>query len=77
MSAIFIVKYAGSPLRLGRPVKLVSEDQATPFTSEADAWTAIREYNLTPKLCSVIPWPVESLPRTPLDPLNQTTQQKN
>ena len=53
MSAIFIIKYSGQPLRVA-DLTLVPTIQATQFTSEADAWYAAAHANLNPTLCQVV-----------------------
>lgn len=54
MSASFIIKYGGPPLRLPEKTS-VKESQATPFASEADAWYAAYQAGLTSHLCAVVP----------------------
>jgi hypothetical protein len=54
MSAIFIIKYSGQPLRVP-DMTLVPAREATQFTSEADAWRAAHENHLAPELCRVVP----------------------
>lgn len=62
MSASFIIKYAGTPIRFTRSfAETVTEEKATQFTSEAEGWRATRENNLTFAHCEVVP-------------LNQTTK---
>ena len=62
MSAVFIVKCLLAPIRFvertsARAVFEVaaSEQRATPFVSEADAWLAIHQYGLKPDQCQVVP----------------------
>jgi hypothetical protein len=45
MSAQFILEYAGWPMSVPS-LKLVTEDRATVFTSEADAWLAAHQTGL-------------------------------
>lgn len=60
MSATFILEYGGMPVRFAkdgceRPIhQLVRDGQGTVFTSEAEAWRAAYQNNLTPGLCRVV-----------------------
>ncbi|MDE2098212.1 MAG: hypothetical protein KGL39_13235 [Patescibacteria group bacterium] len=54
MSAVFIVKYAGWPIRLPS-LDLTTPDRASQFISEADAWTEVHRANIDPRHCSVVP----------------------
>jgi hypothetical protein len=55
MSAIYIIKYAGAPLRFNRKfAQTCTVEEACQFTSEAEAWKQIYESNLTPKNCAVV-----------------------
>ncbi|MDE2020817.1 MAG: hypothetical protein KGJ13_10820 [Patescibacteria group bacterium] len=53
MSAIFIVKYAGWPIRLPS-LDLTTPDRASQFISEADAWTEVHRANIDPHHCRVV-----------------------
>jgi hypothetical protein len=62
MSAIFIIKYAGAPLRFApRFQETVREDEATQFTSVGDAWREIYEQGLAAKHCEVVPLKTETI----------------
>lgn len=58
MSAHFFLKFRGQYVRItylaGKTVaQLVDSKQATPFTSEADAWTAACQHHLQSDWCEV------------------------
>lgn len=51
----YIVQYAGASIRFSDGIALAeSEDTATRFACEADAWQAIFRYRLTSKYCKVV-----------------------
>ena len=60
MSAQLIVEYGGCPVRFTTEVgewlrtDLVTEREATMFSSHADVWYAVRHGNLNPKRCRVV-----------------------
>lgn len=64
MSARFIVKFQGAPIRFFPydEAKVVFEalardcaDEATPFTSMSEGWVAVRKYRLNDLYCEVVP----------------------
>jgi hypothetical protein len=54
MSAVFIIHYAGRPLRVETRCQ-VSADEASQFSCEADAWYAAYQAGLPAHLCDVLP----------------------
>ena len=54
MSGVFIVVYAGAPIRLPN-LDLTTRGRASQFISQADAWFEIYRANLNPRHCRVEP----------------------
>lgn len=55
MSAIYIVQYAGAPLRFTRQfAQVCTVTEASQFTSEAEAWLKCQAANLCLKHCAVV-----------------------
>lgn len=60
MSGVFYLTFLGRPVKLhfqaGKTIAdLADEKSATPFTSEAEAWTAAVQHHLQPDHCDVVP----------------------
>jgi hypothetical protein len=53
MSAVFIVIYAGVPIRLPS-LDLTTHARASRFISEADAWFEVHRARLNPAHCKVV-----------------------
>ena len=64
MSAVFHIKYCSSYLHVHESMRKVSwvaeARQASPFTSEAEAWIAARKLKLDPDFVEVVPQNSES-----------------
>jgi len=69
MSDVFIIKYAGSPMKLrGGKIDLVAADQASTFISKSDAYFEVYRHDLAPHLCDVVPQSSELSTEPTLNP---------
>ena len=55
MSACFIIKYAGAPVRFANGQMLLADERtADKFVSEPEAWWAAYAHDLSPNLVTVV-----------------------
>lgn len=54
MSAVFIILYAGAPIRVPS-LDITTHARASQFISEGDAWFEVHRANLNPSHCQVVP----------------------